>query len=165
MHYTDFVGAYARRFGISHGVAKQLVDDLCDELIRQLLLGETVYLPKLGKFSVSVPKVQGRVSNLPGMEGKQAVTRIKKRLDFKAFRSAEVALSNKSFMSMLSGSGIIVTECSEKVRKEAAMAKKKKTERVTVDIPEGVTQITINVNSAKKKTGKGESKSKQRLLG
>jgi nucleoid DNA-binding protein len=150
--------------GVSYQVAQFLADELCEEVLRQLLLGEDVRLPKLGKFEVKVPKLLGRVSNLPGMEGKLSVPRTKKRLDFTPFHSAIEALSRQSFVSMVSGASTVVTEEKEKARKGANMAKAKKGQHVTIDVPEGVEQITINVAAKKKKKDKGESGSKKRRL-
>lgn len=167
MNYKNFIMAYAQRLGVVHDVAQFIVDELCEEVIRQLLLGEDVRLPKLGKFTVVVPKVRNRVSNLPGIEGKISVPRTRKRLDFKSFHSAVEALSRQSFVSMVSGANTVVTDEQYKVRKGATMAKKKSGRVVTVDIPEGVECIVINTNTKKKKSkGKGEStSSKRRLLG
>jgi nucleoid DNA-binding protein len=168
MRYSEFVEAFAKRLGVSRDTAQFVADEMCEEVLRQLLLGEDVRLPRLGKFSVGVPRIIGRVSNLPGMEGKLSVPSTKKRLEFKSFHSAVDALSRQSFMSMVSGSGVIVTEYSGKARKEAEMAKQKKGEHVTIEVPEGVKQVqlTINVGAGeKKKKRKERGRSKGRLLG
>jgi nucleoid DNA-binding protein len=165
MRYRDFITAYAQRLDVPQDVAQHLADEFCDEILRQLLLGEDVRLPRLGKFEAKIPKVYSRVSHLPGIKGKLATPQVKKRLGFKPFHSATESLSRQSFVSMVSGADIVVTERNEKARKEAMMAKAKKGEHVTVDLPEGVTQITINVGAEKKrKRGKGESGSRKRKL-
>jgi hypothetical protein len=166
MNYRRFVDGYAQRLGLTTQVAQFLADELSEEILRQLLLGEDVRLPKLGRFTAVVPRLVGRVSNLPGMQGKLTMPRVCRRLDFKSFQTANDRLSRHSFMSLISGSDVVVSELHQKARKEGTMAKQKKHEHVTVDLPSGVTQITINVGAEQEEKKSRESTSgKKRLLG
>jgi len=164
MRYGDFIQQYATRLGVTPNVAQHLVDEFCEELLRQAALGEEVSLPKLGKFMAVVPNMKCRVSNLPGMKGKISTPRTKKRLVFKAYSSANRALLGRAFTDFSAPASAL----HERARKGAVMAKGKKGKHRVIDVPEGVEQITINfpTETKKKKKGKGESTgSRQRLLG
>ena len=168
MNYTQFIAEYAERVGVSIPDAKFLVEEFCEEILRQLVLDQEVRIARLGVFSSKRTKTTKRVSGLPNMQGKPANARSKKRLKFRAFNNARQAL-NRDFSVMVSGN-LVPLGCNGQLVKSGkgvSMAKKKG-EHVNIDLPEGVKQITINVASdeKKKKRKSGESaSSKRRLLG
>jgi len=164
MNHTQFVAAFAHRLGLSNSVAQHVVERLCEEITRQLILGEEVRIAGLGKFTMSVVQPTMRKSNLPALAGKTVQSRRTRKLHFQAYGTVLSRLEGP-FTALVSGNGIAAPDWS--LRKEAVVAKRKSGEHVTVDLPEGVKQITINVaGEDKKKKGKKESGgSKRRLLG
>jgi len=164
MTNAEFVKSYAHRLSVTNGVAQHLINELCEELLRQLVLGEDVCLAQLGKFSMSVSKPKTYRSNLPALKGKLIKRGHTRKLRFQPYGSVAARLSHP-FTALVSGNGTSLSDWS--VRKESIVAKKKSGEHVTVDLPEGVKQITINVASEEKpKRKKRESgDNKRRLLG
>ena len=172
MRHHELVNKYAARLGVTTEVAHHLVGQLCEEILCQLSLGEDVRLAGLGKFVATTPSLKCHVSNLPAMKGKISAPKARKRVKFKAFDSANTRLSSgQSFLTRLLGTAPVKTRVMEKARKEATVARAKKGEHCTVDVPAGVRQITINLpegpaKKKRKKRGTGESgDSKKTLLG
>jgi len=167
VNYTEFITEYAGRLGIGSADAKFLVEEFCEELLRQLILGQDVRIARLGVFSSHRTKPTKRVSGLPNMQGKPADSRSRKKIKFRAFNNARQAL-NRDFTAMVSGSAVPLGCIGQMltVGEGVSMAKRKQGEHVNIDLPEGVKQITINVASdeQKKKKKSGESTSKKRRL-
>jgi hypothetical protein len=98
------------------------------------------------------------------MNGRVVRSTSKRTLRFRPYDSTLTRLAGP-FTALVSGNGVDMSDWS--LRKEAVVAKRKSGEHVTVDLPEGVKQITINVagGDKKKKDKKESGSSKRRLLG
>lgn len=158
MKHRLLTESVAEQLGARASDVQRVVTAFVSEIQRQLVLGEEVSVTGLGRFRLVVTKPHRRVSNLPGLKGKYLLPTAKRRLKFSQSGTAVRSISNKCLLSALVTGSTDVT-----VKARRIPMAKKKGKHVTVDVPREVESVTINV--VDKKPKKGESSSKQRLLG
>ncbi len=140
MTYNQVVARVASESGLDVPTTRYALYAWRKVVLSEIGAGRQVSLPSLGVFRPF--SGHGYVSNLPGQD--RVRTRPRRTIKFRAYRSAPIALR-------------------QGLRREVSMPGKK---TVTVQVPKGVTSVTIQLEREPDGQEKKESSGgKKRLLG